>query len=258
MASASPAFQFYPKDFLTDVKQIAMSLAEVGAYWRLCCHCWLEGSLPTEPKKLARLCGATSRQLNEMWPAIGQCFVERDGVLVHKRLEREREKQETYRRRQSDKGKASAKMREVLKASTERQPESNQNPTAVEPDGQPKPNSSSSSPISNLQTAVIPLDVRLERFLREHYPPSGYQCGWEVEQAWIAVFDGVDADTRYGELVAGVTQHKLSAQWLDGKIPLFGRWLREKRWNQRLQEPAAESATGESAEQILARWKAAK
>lgn len=98
----SPAFQFYPKDFLTDVKQISMSLAEAGAYWRLCCHCWLEGSLPTDMRRLARLCGATNRQIREMWPAIGHCFIERDGALYHKRLEREREKQKAFSRRQSD------------------------------------------------------------------------------------------------------------------------------------------------------------
>lgn len=138
-----------------------MSLPAAGAYWRLCCHCWLAGSLPTDMRQLARLAGATNRQMNELWPSIGPCFVERDGALIHKRLEREREKQETYRRRQSDKGKASAAMRATLATglATEPQPDVNHGSTTVQPEPQPKPNSSSpisdlQSPISDLQTAV--------------------------------------------------------------------------------------------------------
>lgn len=104
----APAFQFYPKDFLSDRKQVAMSLAEAGAYWRLCCHCWMEGSLPTELQQLARLCGATPRQMRAMWPAISPCFLEKDGALVHKRLEQERDKQAFFRRRASDGGRSKA------------------------------------------------------------------------------------------------------------------------------------------------------
>ena len=56
----SPAFQFYPKDFMSDEKQAVMELAEVGAYIRLICVCWEEGSIPRDMKRLAKLCGAPS------------------------------------------------------------------------------------------------------------------------------------------------------------------------------------------------------
>lgn len=172
MGESSPAFQFYPKDFLTDVKQIAMSLPEAGAYWRLCCHCWLAGSLPMDLQQLGRLCGATKRQMTEMWPTISPCFLERDGVLIHKRLEREREKQESYRRRQSDKGKASAASR-----STKTQPDGNHGSTTVQPEAQPKLNSPISdlqSPISSLQTAVTYAPVALAGKL----PRDHVKHGW--------------------------------------------------------------------------------
>lgn len=99
------------------------------------------------------------------------------------------------------------------------------------------------------------LDAWLDRFAREHYPPEGYQAGWEVEQAWIAAFDGEFSIGRWDELCAAAAQHKRSIQWREGKIPLLGRWLKEKRWNQRLPEPDT-APKGESAAEILARRKA--
>lgn len=110
----APAFQFYPKDFLSDGNQGEMSLAEVGAYARLLCRCWLEKSIPDDPVRAANLAGATPAQMRRMWPAIRRCFrpsTDQEGRLVHPRLEKEREKQEQYRRRQSDAGKASATAR---------------------------------------------------------------------------------------------------------------------------------------------------
>lgn len=120
----SPAFQFYPKDFLSDEKQLSMSLAEAGAYIRLISACWLEGSLPNEPKLLARLCGATSRQIGEMWPAIGRCFrLTEDGRWIHPRLEAERTKQATFRQRQSDAAASRWHKSGIVSASTPAIPE---------------------------------------------------------------------------------------------------------------------------------------
>ena len=42
----SPAFQFYPKDWLTDPDVVCMNFAQKGAYITLLCYCWLEGQLP--------------------------------------------------------------------------------------------------------------------------------------------------------------------------------------------------------------------
>ena len=41
--SDSPAFQFYPADYLTDTEW--MTSEEEGVYMRLLCHCW-RGSAP--------------------------------------------------------------------------------------------------------------------------------------------------------------------------------------------------------------------
>jgi uncharacterized protein YdaU (DUF1376 family) len=101
--SKSPAFQFYPKDFLTSPKVRKMSHAERGVYITLLALCWLDGSLPAEPAHLATELHIPLKQFSRMWAGpLSQCFVERDGRLVNERLEHERQKQDKFRRRQSD------------------------------------------------------------------------------------------------------------------------------------------------------------
>jgi uncharacterized protein YdaU (DUF1376 family) len=158
----APAFQFYPKDFLTDEKVVRMSNTEVGIYTRLLCYCWLEGSLPLETDALAHMARMQGKQFTKLWEnsPLRTCFqVGDDGRLHHKRLDVERDKQEHYRRRQSDKGKASAVARSVQpegnRGSTAVQPRLESGSTAVQPSVvQPEGNSSSASAISSLQTAV--------------------------------------------------------------------------------------------------------
>jgi len=101
----SPAFQFYPADFLADANVAGMTCAQVGAYIRLLCHCWLEGSLPDDDRVLAKLSGAGAkwkamravvmRPFNEtqIEPLSGQNRVRPKVVFRHKRLDEERRKQ---------------------------------------------------------------------------------------------------------------------------------------------------------------------
>lgn len=98
----SPAFQFYPKEFITDSNVAGMSLQERGAYITLLCYCWQDGTLPNHPKRLAQMVGLPPRAFSRIWPALSVCFREREGLLIHPRLEKEREKQAAFSRRQSD------------------------------------------------------------------------------------------------------------------------------------------------------------
>jgi uncharacterized protein YdaU (DUF1376 family) len=94
----APAFQFYPKDFLTDGHVAAMALAEVGAYIKLLCLCWQDGSLPCETSRLARMVGEPEASFRRLWPALEPCFRKVDGGrLINPRLELERQKQAARR-----------------------------------------------------------------------------------------------------------------------------------------------------------------
>ena len=99
----APAFQFYPKDFLTDERVGLMSHAERGIYITLLSMCWLEHSLPADPSALAKLMSVPIPRFTRLWKGVlSQCFREEAGRLYHKRLDTERDKQVAHRQRQRD------------------------------------------------------------------------------------------------------------------------------------------------------------
>lgn len=105
----SPAFQFYPGDWLSSQRVQLMTLEEEGAYIRLLAYCWLHGSLPADPEKLARLIGKGAS--TTLATTVATMFKADGDKLVHERLEEEREKQELWRRKSSLGGKKSAEKR---------------------------------------------------------------------------------------------------------------------------------------------------
>ena len=121
----SPAFQTYPQEFLSDLNVKMMSTEAVGAYWLLICHEWIECGLPDDDEVLAVLSG-----MGDRWPEVKdqvrKCFVnrcstgvhecstgvqKRGSLIVHPRLEKERKKQEEYRKQKSAAGRASGNAR---------------------------------------------------------------------------------------------------------------------------------------------------
>lgn len=105
MKAPSPAFSFYPKDVQSDETCNAMTHAEFGMYMRLLMNCWTEGSIPSDPARLARLLRVSTRTLEASWPAIAPCFSDgEDGRLIQSRLESEREKQVSRSKENSLKG----------------------------------------------------------------------------------------------------------------------------------------------------------
>lgn len=141
----SPAFQFYPKEFLTDGNVAAMSLHECGAYIKLICLCWQEGSLSADPQRLANMVGTSLRDFRKLWPALAPCFHEEGGTIRHESLDRERHKQEAYREQQRVKGLASGAAR-----ASGAPPGGNRIATAV----QPNSNRGSTEPTTELEPNV--------------------------------------------------------------------------------------------------------
>lgn len=145
----SPAFQFYPTDYLASQRVQMMTLEEEGAYCRLLCYCWQHGSIPSDPELAARLVGkgcstTVARVVLPMFEvACG------DGRVTHDRLERERAKQAEWREKSSAGGKKSAQMRQESKGGS----------TVAQPPYQPNGNipvSSFQSPSSKEERGGIP------------------------------------------------------------------------------------------------------
>jgi len=109
-----PAFQWYPKDYLTNESVALMTLEEEGAYRRLLDYCWLHETLPNSVERLAPLCKCDSGRMALLWPAIEVCFYvdpEDGNRLRNRRLDEERAKQDSHREKKSEAGKAGAKAR---------------------------------------------------------------------------------------------------------------------------------------------------
>lgn len=94
----SPAFQFYPTDFLSSSKVARMSLTEIGIYTVLLCHAWLDDGLPVSLPAMAKLVRLPAGRFAKLWSGVlSECFREEGGRFVNIRLERERDKQASRR-----------------------------------------------------------------------------------------------------------------------------------------------------------------
>lgn len=74
-----------------------MTLEEEGAFIRLLCHCWIEGSIPNDPELCARLIGkgASTTLATKLLPRF-EPDPNHPSRLINQRLEREREKQRQW------------------------------------------------------------------------------------------------------------------------------------------------------------------
>ena len=107
----SPAFQYYPRDFLSDPKVAPMSNTEVGIYWRLLSYAWLDEGISTDLNDLALLVHESKPTFAKAWKRVGQCFEIRNGRYVNPRQERDRADQTAYREMKSARGKAGSAKR---------------------------------------------------------------------------------------------------------------------------------------------------
>jgi uncharacterized protein YdaU (DUF1376 family) len=107
----APAFQYYPRDYLSDSKVRAMSYKERGIYWELVSMLWCERVLPAKTDQLARILGLPHREFQRHWPAISACFRVVGENIEHGRLELERRKQQRFKDCQIEAGKRGAEKR---------------------------------------------------------------------------------------------------------------------------------------------------
>lgn len=159
----SPAFQFYPKDFLTDMRVVLMSHEVRGMYITLLCHDWLQDGIPAE--SAAALCGMTNA--SEGWlkggcQMVEGCFTNHPtkvGYLTSPTLIRAREIQANWRAKSVEGGKksAEARKRSIVESSSPGKGGSTTALTTVPTKGQPKGNSSSpsSSPSPYIDDLVV-------------------------------------------------------------------------------------------------------
>jgi uncharacterized protein YdaU (DUF1376 family) len=172
----SPAFQFYPSEFLADENVAMMSNREVGCYIKLLCYCWREGSIPSEIEKIAKLCGEDSSAMAQLWLSLSSCFssaitshgsaIDSHPRLINKRLEIERKKQEEHRKERSESGSRGAKSRWSKELS-------NHGSAIAQPMAQPMANDGSAS-----STAVVTDKEKEKVVKKEKEKVDGSDDAW--------------------------------------------------------------------------------
>lgn len=105
--SKPPAFRFYAADFV--IGTATMTNAQTGSYVLLLCYQWDNGSVPADPKQLAKIGRCSPKMAAEI---LASKFPQwEDGQHRNRRLERERDKALSFSKSQSEKGASGAKKR---------------------------------------------------------------------------------------------------------------------------------------------------
>ena len=98
MSQRSPAFQFYPGEYLASERVALMSFEEEGAYVRALAYSWLNDGIPKDPQRLALVLGkGCSLELAQKTAAMFIASPDNPERMVNPRQEQEREKQKKWR-----------------------------------------------------------------------------------------------------------------------------------------------------------------
>jgi len=95
------AFQFYAKDWLTDIDVRALSYEEKGIYFELLCMSWIQ-PLPDDISKLAKILNIAEQSLSDI---LHFFFIEKDGYFFNEKLEKNRKEKTEYYKKMSEAGK---------------------------------------------------------------------------------------------------------------------------------------------------------
>lgn len=219
----SPAFQFYPKDYLGDLKVNAMSLAEQGAYWRLCCHCWLEGSIPDDPVELASVVGAKEEEFADWWGRIRRCFrASKKGRLVHPRMQLEKKMQKKRQKLRAEAGKKGAEKTNIqrkLRGNADKVPSAKVASSSSSSSSTPVlKNLEEKNPSSReLQFSQVETCERTNRNSPRNGVPESY-THWQT-------LDGVVHHRAYTGKMAKANKARAKAGWTeDALIPCLSRY----------------------------------
>lgn len=215
-STKSPAFQFYPADFLSDPNQIVMTAEEAGIYIRLMAHAW-KHPLQNDMARLAKLAGVSIEVMSAAWIALSTCFEQRvSGEWIHPRLERERRKQRLHSKKQTENGLKGGRPVETMGDMLKTHSEPTQKP--------PK------ALHLHLQLHSVDKKQILARFDQfwSAYPKRVSKA--QALKAWMTLSPD---EALVGVMVAAIAAQRMSPGWLKegGKfIPYPATWLNGRRW----------------------------
>ena len=215
MKTKSPAFQFYPADYLSDMNTIAFTAEQDGHYLRLLCICWLEGFIPAEHDKVRRLLKDGDTIDQQALIDVLSCFKLNmvSKTYSHSRLDKERKKQFEWRKKSSAGGKASALIKRTLNGG-------NGASRVVQPKGNTMSSSSSSSSSSKKTTPEFDSwDMSMAKRLFNHCLRSVPSSKVPNYQEWANEFRLIrERDKRAKDDIYAILAWMLGDEFWSGQI----------------------------------------
>ena len=102
----TPAFQYYPADLMSDPEVMFWDMEAMGCYWQMITYLWLNGGkFEYNIENLCKLFRKNHKKTAEKyWKKIEKKFELKDGVVTHKRVLKEMQKQAESRLRRQEAG----------------------------------------------------------------------------------------------------------------------------------------------------------
>lgn len=251
----SPAFQFYPRDWLSDPNVCLLSYEQEGWYIHLICHCWMEGHIPADAHQVGRILGFRDHDIagleecqlldrfnkrqDDIRELLDLCFVPEAQLengeaqlqaqlqyLVHPRVERERKAQLERRKERSNSGRRGGKASVITRL---------KNPSSAWKQLQANTqanSSSSSSSSSSINTPIVPrsnngtsLQDRFISFWAAYPRRESRVIAWKA-------FQKLKPDDKTMTLILDWLPKAIASdQWQDRSlIPYPQKFLNERRW----------------------------
>lgn len=152
----SPAFQFYPDDFMGG-KPGMMTPEQTHVYIWLLCLDWNQNGFPFDVPVLARWCRVTPSVFRKAWAVVQECFSCRDGRWFNDRLAKEHEKQEQFKTKMANNGKLGGRPKKAAGSIEESQPKPDHNLTESFPSPLPSPTPVTTKPSASQKRRAEPL-----------------------------------------------------------------------------------------------------
>jgi hypothetical protein len=250
----TPAFQWYPADYLADMRVRMLSWASRGLYVDLLCYCWREGWIPSDSSAIAQLTGCHDSATVEPCLALFEVDPSDPARLVSKRLNEEREKQAAHRKERSESGARGARKRWSGRGDAPATPQppkasSSANGKPIAPDASSSVSSPSTSfpsqgkderrelfPNGATDSPAIPKPDPFEDALAEiwdAYHPRGRARSSRKETAQeLRRLKKADLPPP-GSFRRSLEAWKASADWTDDGgeyVPAVHRWIAARKW----------------------------
>lgn len=236
----SPAFQFYPQDFLVGTAD--MSAEEIGGYIRLLCYQWAKGELIDDNRKLMQMSGIFD--LNTLKIIKMKFIRQENGTIVNLKLKSVAEEQDKYRENQRKKASKRWESKNDAVALPKDIPEE-----CPSPSSSPSSLSSSSPSSSNLvigekSKRFVPPTIKMvqeyclerknkvdpERFM-DHYTSNGWMVGKTKMKDWKATIRNWEKNNYSNNQQNGNTTQQpkrtLEEQANDIADSIFGKYSNE-------------------------------